>query len=370
MNPDDIKHLRAADPFLKHEALDRCSLLASMADDYLLNHEYVQARPDLLALATEAVDKLAAAYQAIGASDSPRRSEMTDYTNLIEQLLTKSENSPWDSLMDDAAIAIQSQGKRIAELEAQLSAIRALLPDDLYSHSKDWSSGDLAYRIEWLKIGYESEKSLVRDFMTQIDDIWKQSPIGEVTHSDVLPGDDGLYRHEFRSSERIGLQAELFAQPVNTRLLDAAKTVLCYTHAECRPPVRDEIECGRMTTVRVHALADLHEAVQAAEAQQSEPVLPANKTHGDSHAWLAWALHIIRERCHDVIPSHQYDCASKALAAGYAKEPVRISRQQRAALIAEFDQSSKRHPVRIAVVDLMNRTEAAALRANGFKVED
>ncbi len=67
MNPDDIKHLRAANPSLKHEALDRCSLLASVAEDYLLNHEYVQARPDLLALVTEAV--LAAAYQAIGASE-------------------------------------------------------------------------------------------------------------------------------------------------------------------------------------------------------------------------------------------------------------------------------------------------------------
>ena len=45
---------------------------------------------------------------------------MTDYTDLIERLLTESENSPWDALMDEAAIAIQSQSKRIAELEARL----------------------------------------------------------------------------------------------------------------------------------------------------------------------------------------------------------------------------------------------------------
>ena len=31
---------------------------------------------------------------------------MTDYTDLIAQLLTESENSPWDSLTDDAAIAM------------------------------------------------------------------------------------------------------------------------------------------------------------------------------------------------------------------------------------------------------------------------
>lgn len=45
-------------------------------------------------------------------------------------------------------------------------------------------------------------------------------------------------------------------------LLDAAREVLIWTQAADRPPVRDKYECGRMTGVRVHALADLHEAVQ------------------------------------------------------------------------------------------------------------
>ncbi len=150
---------------------------------------------------------------------------MTDYTDLIEQLLTKSENSPWDSLMDDAAIALQSQGKRIAELEAQLADIRSLLPDSLHPDSKDWAAGNLAERIEWMKIGYESQKSLASEYENQLCELWEQSPIGEVTHSDVLPGDDGLYRHEFRSSERIGLQAELFARPVK---VDEAQSPVGY----------------------------------------------------------------------------------------------------------------------------------------------
>lgn len=46
-------------------------------------------------------------------------------------------------------------------------------------------------------------------------------------------------------------------------LLKAAREVLSWTQAADRPPVRDKYECGRMTGVRVHALADLHEAVQA-----------------------------------------------------------------------------------------------------------
>lgn len=45
-------------------------------------------------------------------------------------------------------------------------------------------------------------------------------------------------------------------------LLKAAREVLSWTQAADRPPVRDKYECGRMTGVRVHALADLHEAVQ------------------------------------------------------------------------------------------------------------
>lgn len=44
-----------------------------------------------------------------------------------------------------------------------------------------------------------------------------QEPVGEVTHSDVRPDSDGMYRHEFLSSFRIGAQAELYACPVRAR---------------------------------------------------------------------------------------------------------------------------------------------------------
>lgn len=47
--------------------------------------------------------------------------------------------------------------------------------------------------------------------LTELED---QEPIGEVTHSDVLPNAEGKYRHEFLSDFRIGVQAELYARPV------------------------------------------------------------------------------------------------------------------------------------------------------------
>jgi hypothetical protein len=51
----------------------------------------------------------------------------------------------------------------------------------------------------------------------------------------------------------------------SVRLVDAAKQVLSWTDSRNRPPVRDELERGRSASVRVHALADLHDAVTSIE---------------------------------------------------------------------------------------------------------
>ncbi|KAA0910652.1 hypothetical protein [Pusillimonas sp. ANT_WB101] len=41
----------------------------------------------------------------------------------------------------------------------------------------------------------------------------------------------------------------------------AALDVLSWTQAKHRPPVREALPCGESVTVRVHALADLHDAL-------------------------------------------------------------------------------------------------------------
>ena len=48
-----------------------------------------------------------------------------------------------------------------------------------------------------------------------------------------------------------------------TDLVKAAQSVLEWTEIAHRPPVRDALECGRMVCVRLHALADLHDALAA-----------------------------------------------------------------------------------------------------------
>lgn len=53
------------------------------------------------------------------------------------------------------------------------------------------------------------------------------------------------------------------AADVIAPLLKAAQSVLDFTEIQHRPPVRDQLEIGRMVRVRLHSLADLNEAVQA-----------------------------------------------------------------------------------------------------------
>jgi trans-aconitate methyltransferase len=48
-----------------------------------------------------------------------------------------------------------------------------------------------------------------------------------------------------------------------TDVLKAAQGVLEWTEIAHRPPVRDKLEAGRMVMVRLHALADLHDALAA-----------------------------------------------------------------------------------------------------------
>ena len=53
--------------FYWHEALDRTSIAHDFVDDCVCEHEAVQSRPELQALAQKAVDALAELYQKIGA---------------------------------------------------------------------------------------------------------------------------------------------------------------------------------------------------------------------------------------------------------------------------------------------------------------
>lgn len=56
-------------------------------------------------------------------------------------------------------------------------------------------------------------------------------------------------------------------------LVKAGREVMSWTEASHRPPMRDELECGRMAGVRLHALADLREALLAFDGHAKHSLL-------------------------------------------------------------------------------------------------
>lgn len=58
--------MAALDGYHEHEALDRLHIVCSMIDDHLLDHPYIQSRPDLLRRVSEASKSLADAYCLVG----------------------------------------------------------------------------------------------------------------------------------------------------------------------------------------------------------------------------------------------------------------------------------------------------------------
>ena len=85
-----------------------------------------------------------------------------------------------------------------------------------------------------------------------------------------------------------GLYRDLdHAQATNLKgLVKAGRKVMSWVEAAHRPPVRDEFEHGRMARVRIHALADLREALlpfgdQPAPSKISESVVVRTNKSGE-----------------------------------------------------------------------------------------
>lgn len=114
-----------------------------------------------------------------------------------------------------------------------------------------------------LQLKHHLQLQAERDaLVAKLAELEKQEPIGEVTHSDVLPNAEEKYRHEFVSDFRIGVQAELYArpipaEPVNARLLDALKLAECVYR-------KNVVNEGEPSSV----LEAMQAAITAAEAQR------------------------------------------------------------------------------------------------------
>lgn len=78
-------------------------------------------------------------------------------------------------------------------------------------------------------------------------------------HARYAQGEKGLVRNAIELTEQAVLQSPEVQRLRNIE--KAALGVLNWTQATHRPPVREAIPCGETAAVRVHALADLHDAL-------------------------------------------------------------------------------------------------------------
>lgn len=151
-------------------------------------------------------------------------------------------------------------------------------------------------------------------------------------------------------------------ESVNAELLEALKAA----KAALKKVVEDcggcEHEAGVCVCPELAAISKSGEAIAAAEAQQAGP----ENTRGNATAWLQWALHIIRERCPDVVGSHQFDWAGKALEDGFKAGPVRLTLNDVKDILAELNDM----PCHVTEADLIVHVERFVLRANGLLPED
>jgi hypothetical protein len=86
--------------------------------------------------------------------------------------------------------------------------------------------------------------------------------IKEATHNQLIDwlGVKSPFTNEEIKNE-LKLRHALDTQKLH-QLIRAAHEVVSWTEIEHRPPVADQVETGRMVSVRLHALADLYIALQ------------------------------------------------------------------------------------------------------------
>ena len=104
-------------------------------------------------------------------------------------------------------------------------------------------------RIRWLSRALAQAEQERDGLAAKLAELEGQEPVGEIIHSDVLPGRDGAYRHELLCDFRLGVQTELFARPVptgpvNERLLKAVTNLLSWIddYAETSDPCFAAVE--------------------------------------------------------------------------------------------------------------------------------
>jgi len=165
-----------------------------------------------------------------------------------------------------AAAELRRLHAKVAELEAQLEAVGAggVGPLMARGHAEQPAAATLR----------ASERAVERDELLQVALNFietltgMQPPPIEIAPPEVFaPFRDFVDRVQAIADHRSAQfpKQQPAKQEASDRVMAAARDLLTWIEWEHRPPVRDTIEAGRMVRVRLHALADLHDAVKALE---------------------------------------------------------------------------------------------------------
>ncbi len=200
---------------------------------------------------------------------------MDDYTDLVEQLLTKSENSPGDSLMDDAAIAIQSQGKRIAQLEAELAALAKQEPVAYINNDRS------KFFIPSMEGKEVQHSPYLAHWMVSWDRLYTNptpSDPGKVT---VTTDDHGRCAAVTRTDDdgcilSVIWEVGKIEKPVNARLVEALRLAVKQNSFDMLMTGEELRKC------------------EAALAAEAEPVEPVRLTDNQLQAVMSEALYTVK----------------------------------------------------------------------------
>ncbi|MFJ3487126.1 hypothetical protein ACIPL1_27460 [Pseudomonas sp. NPDC090202] len=174
------------------------------------------------------------------------------------QLLAK-VNWGVDSLASLSGQLVDRITAERTELRLQVGALR-----DVLQHLVNGDEGhlDAARSLLALLKGETSAHTIVPDERLRALE----------SHNRMLLANAELHAQEIaeeveRTRHYIGVLGGECATVVH--LTEAAQKVLNHTEQAHRPPVRDDIETGRMVLVRLHALADLQDIVNTLERQKA-----------------------------------------------------------------------------------------------------
>lgn len=204
--------------------------------------------------------------------------QTTEFSDDVRSLIARAGTKLQQTLEESFALA-SGQCPNVTGDEggtprcAELVAIQALLPDDLFSDSKDWAQGDLAQRVDCLKTGLANAQAVAHLVYIAIEQVTKErdalkervirdleAAIGGVPGAISPPGTPGSYAR----GEHNGL---IHALHIVRAALAATSAADELTGCNCRWKGDEQVQWCELHAAHKEAIHDWAGRVKTAEAK-------------------------------------------------------------------------------------------------------